>query len=331
MSYRVLSAADRERLSDPASDFAFAVLDGLSRSPKQLSSRYIYDAEGSRLFQEICELEEYYLTRCEHEILRDHAEAILAETGSGPVTLLDLGAGDGQKTCRILDALQEAGRACRYVPIDISEAAMAGLSEDMESRYPEFRVDGIVAEYFDGLRWLGEENEDATRLVLFLGSNIGNMNRPQARTFLRKLWSVLRSGDSVLIGFDLKKDIERLLAAYNDRQGVTAAFNLNLLSRINSRLGGHFDLASFRHFSTYNVFSGAMESYLVSLREQEVAIDILDSRFRFRAWEPIHTEYSYKYLHSDVERLAREAGFEVRGTYEDSERQFLDSLWQVRK
>jgi uncharacterized SAM-dependent methyltransferase len=167
--------------------------------------------------------------------------------------------------------------------------------------------------------------------VLFLGSNIGNLDRPRARTFLRRLWTGLASGDHVLIGFDLKKDIERLLAAYNDREGVTASFNLNLLTRINRELGGHFDAARFRHFSTYNVFSGAMESYLVSLDPQEVRIDRLQSSFTFRAWEPLHTEYSYKYLLADIERLAKESGFEVVSHFHDRRGFFADSLWRVEK
>jgi len=310
-TYRVLTALELDGLSDPSSEFAFDVLTGLAESPKRLPSRYFYDDRGSEIFQQIMELDEYYLTGCEEEILEEHGQAILAATGDGPLSLVDMGAGDGKKTLLLLDRLVAAGRSARYLPIDISEAAIAGLTGVVEGSYPDIAVEGVVSEYFSGLQWLGHQPRrsavgtgDSSQLVLFLGSNIGNLDRPRARTFLRRLWTGLASGDHVLIGFDLKKDIELLLAAYNDRQGVTASFNLNLLTRINRELGGHFSVDRFRHFSTYNVFWGAMESYLVSLDPQEVRIDRLQSSFTFRAWEPLHTEYSYKYLLADIERLA---------------------------
>jgi dimethylhistidine N-methyltransferase len=337
-AYRVLTATELEGLTDPSDEFAFDVLTGLAESPKRLPSRYFYDDRGSEIFQQIMGLKEYYLTGCEEEILNRHGEAILAATGAGPLSVVDMGAGDGKKTLLLLDRLAAAGRPCHYMPIDISEGAMGGLTQLVEGRYRDIGVEGVVSEYFKGLQWLGlqarsrgTESADATRLVLFLGSNIGNLDRPRARTFLRRLWTGLASGDHVLIGFDLKKDIELLLDAYNDSSGVTASFNLNLMSRINSELGGQFEVDRFRHFSTYNVFSGAMESYLVSLDRQEVRIDRLQSSFSFRAWEPIHTEYSYKYLLADIERLASESGFEVVEHFGDERGFFVDSLWRVEK
>jgi L-histidine Nalpha-methyltransferase len=333
MSYRVLTAAERESLADPREEFASEVLEGLSQTPKRLSSRWFYDDEGSRLFQRIMGLPEYYVTGCEHQVLSSHGAEILAATGGKPLALVDMGAGDGAKTMLLLDALEAQQRDVRYVPIDISEGALAGLSARLAGR--GLRLEGVVSEYFSGLKWLGQQDRqagtDEARLVLFLGSNIGNFDRPRARAFLLRLWSVLRHGDHVLIGFDLKKDIELLLAAYNDKQGVTAAFNLNLLHRINAELGGHFDVSRFRHFSTYNVFSGAMESYLVSQAEQDVHVDALHARFHFKAWEPIHTEYSYKYLPADIERLAEEAGFSIAGHFPDAKGYFVDSLWRVEK
>lgn len=333
----MLTAAELEGLTDPSDEFAFDVLTGLAESPKRLPSHYFYDDRGSELFQQIMDVEEYYLTDCEEEILTEHGEAILAATGEGPLALVDMGAGDGKKTFLLLDRLTASNRPCDYLPIDISQGAMRNLTDQVEVRYPGVRVEGVVSEYFSGLRWLGTQaqpqrgGDTPTRLVLFLGSNIGNLDRPRARTFLRRLWTGLSQGDHVLIGFDLKKDIDRLLAAYNDKGGVTASFNLNLLDRINRELGGHFEVDRFRHFSTYNVFSGAMESYLVSLDAQEVEIDRLQSSFRFRAWEPIHTEYSYKYLPADIERLAAESGFEVVQHFGDQRGFFLDSLWRVEK
>ena len=217
------------------------------------------------------------------------------------------------------------------MPIDISEGAMRSLVESVRQSTPELKVEGLVCEYADGVRYLGREGGSRRNLVLFLGSNIGNFNRVQASAFLRRLWSSLHTDDYVLIGFDLKKDIEVLLAAYNDKQGVTSRFNLNLLHRINRELGADFDVSQFRHFGTYSVFSGAMESYLVSLEPQIVNIAALDLSFSFNAWEPIHTEYSYKYLRSDIDRLARDTGFSVQRQLEDARGWFVDSLWRVER
>ncbi|MEZ5993005.1 MAG: L-histidine N(alpha)-methyltransferase [Planctomycetota bacterium] len=327
--YRVLKPQDLEAAHGLRA-FALDVLNGLSETPKRLSSRWIYDDEGSRLFSRICELDEYYPTRSEAEILRNHTEDILKRSGTDELDIVDLGAGDGRKTNIMLEAALGQVRDVRYVPIDISEASMAGLVKRTEEKYPKLKLGGIVAEYFDGLHWLSQSN-DRRNLVLFLGSNIGNFNKVQARVFLRQLWEALNDGDQVLIGFDLKKDIELLLGAYNDKQGVTAAFNKNLLKRVNRELGGDFDLSAYRHFATYDVFSGAMESYIVSLKQQTVTIRDLRSTFEFDEWEPIHTEYSYKYLQKDIDDLADKTGFKIIEQYYDNNGWFTDSLWQVEK
>lgn len=327
--YRVLTPQDLSAAHGLRA-FALDVLNGLSESPKRLNSRWIYDDDGSRLFSRICELDEYYATRCEAEILRSHTEDILKRSGTSELDIVDLGAGDGRKTNIVLEAALTQVDDVRYVPIDISEAAMDGLVKTTREKFPKLKLGGIVGEYFDGLHWLG--NQDSRRnLVLFLGSNIGNFNKVQARVFLRQLWEALNDGDQVLIGFDLKKDIELLLAAYNDREGVTAAFNKNLLKRINRELGADFDLSAYRHFATYDVFSGAMESYIVSLKHQTVTIKELRSTFEFDEWEPIHTEYSYKYLQKDIEDLAGSTGFRIVEQYYDNNGWFTDSLWQVEK
>ncbi len=328
--YRILTPAELAA-GRHVRDFALETLVGLSQEPKRLPSRYIYDDVGSELFQRICDLPEYYPTRCEHEILERHKRQILALTGEAPLNLVDLGAGDGRKTRVLLEHFTAEGKDFRYVPIDISEGAMKTLVEKVRAQTPAVRTDGIVSEYFEGIAWLGDTSPDRRNLVLFLGSNIGNFGRGQARAMLLRLWEAAKDGDLLLIGFDLKKDIEILLDAYNDPAGVTAAFNKNLLQRINSELGGEFDLERFRHFSTYNVFSGAMESYLVSLEEQTVYIDALHASFSFESWEPIHTEYSYKYLLSDVESLAAHAGFSIEANLFDEKGWFLDSIWRVRK
>jgi len=314
-----------------AQQFSFDVLAGLSDSPKHLSSKYFYDQEGSRLFTKITELEEYYPTKLEAEILQTHKGSIAHQIGERGVNLVDLGAGDGQKTMILLRYFREQNIDVRFVPIDISESAIQGLLDKVSSEFPDMACEGLVSEYFRGIHWLNTQNDHRVNLVLFLGSNIGNFDKAKARAHLRQLWTVLKSEDLALIGFDLKKDIDILLNAYNDQEGVTAQFNLNLLQRINRELGGHFALDRFRHFATYNVFSGAMESYLVSLEEQDVMVEALENTFHFRAWEPIHTEYSYKYLKSDIRDLAVKTGFKVEAEYFDTKQQFVDALWRVKK
>ena len=328
-AYRVLEPQDLKAAHGLRS-FALDVLNGLSETPKRLSSRWIYDEHGSELFSRICNVEEYYPTRCEAEILRNHAPDILKRAGEDALDIVDLGAGDGRKTNIVLERALTQVKDVRYVPIDISESAMAGLVKVTAAKFPALKFGGIVAEYFDGLHWLSH-TDDRKNLVLFLGSNIGNFNKVQARVFLRQLWEALNHGDQVLIGFDLKKDIELLLAAYNDREGVTAAFNKNLLKRINRELGGDFDMAAYRHYATYDVFSGAVESYIVSLKAQTVRIKELQSTFEFDEWEPIHTEYSYKYLQKDIDALANSTGFRIVEQYYDNNGWFTDSLWQVEK
>jgi dimethylhistidine N-methyltransferase len=243
---------------------------------------------------------------------------------------VELGAGDGTKTRVLLKHFWERDMDFRFVPIDICEPALLQLVERCGGEFPGMPIEGLVSEYFGGLAWLsglkGRRN-----VVLFLGSNIGNFSAPEARVFLRSLWNSLNDDDLVLVGFDLKKDIEVLLRAYNDPRGVTADFNLNLLRRINRELGGDFSLDRFEHYSTYDVLSGAMESYLVSRERQRVCIDALKTSFSFQAWEPIHTEVSNKYLPGGISSMAGETGFEVVDEMRDLRRYFADSLWRVRK
>lgn len=326
-SYRILSPGDLPPL-DLRTSFASDVLIGLSERPRRLPSAYFYDGEGSRLFRRIMGLPEYYLTRCEREVLANHSQEIGSLLGSRDVNVVDLGAGDGAKTAVLLERLIRGGAAVCYVPIDISEEALRQVSNRMRSELPGLQVSGLVTTYANGLRWLAEHTALTSNLVCFLGSNIGNFTKARARAFLQEIWRVMRPQDALLVGFDLKKDIDLLLAAYNDDQGVTAAFNLNLLHRINVELGGDFELSKFRHFGTYDVHSGAMVSYLVSLVEQRVTIESLGIAFDFAAWEPLHTEYSYKYLPADIRDLARDSGFRIQADFADERGWFIDSLWR---
>ncbi len=327
--YEVIDAHAGAAVSG-AEELAYEVLVGLSSTPKRLPSRYFYDDAGSALFARIMRLPEYYPTDCEREILETSGAEISA-TMERPFNLVDLGAGDGDKTLILLRDLVARDVDVVYVPIDISEGAMQGLVARIREELPTLQVQGLVGEYAQGVRWLAANREERANLILFLGSNVGNFDMPSARGFLGRLWAHMRLDDRLVVGFDLKKDIEKLLAAYNDSEGVTAQFNLNLLHRINRELGADFQVSGFRHYGTYDVKSGAMKSYLVSLERQEVRVEALERSFVFDPWEPIHTEYSYKYLRSDVDQLADDSGFVVVARHEDRQGWFMDDVWKPRR
>jgi dimethylhistidine N-methyltransferase len=327
---KIVSAADFARNFGAREAFALDVLVGLSETRKRLPSQYMYDAEGSQLFEQITQLEEYYPTRCELDILRRHADRFTQLADNQPFNLIEFGAGSALKASCLIEAFRKHQLDFQYVPIDISQSALEQLAEDMIGRFPDLDLMALISDYSTGIKWLNNRYR-RRNIAIFLGSSIGNFSHAEARIFLRSMWNGLNNGDNLIIGFDLKKDIELLLKAYNDPKGVTAEFNYNILRRINRELGGEFDIESFRHIGTYDVFSGAMESYLVSLKAQEVFIHAIGRSFSFRPWEPIHVEYSYKYLESDIETLAAETGFEVIEHIYDSNRWFIDSFWRVRK
>jgi len=328
MNYKILDSiknADEDALKE---QLAMDLLNGLTSSQKSIPSKYFYDDIGSNLFVKITELEEYYPTGCEKEIFETNKEVIIGHFNREKINLVELGAGDGHKTKLLLDQFTKEDIPIKYVPIDISEEAIRGVSEKFTSESIE--TFGIVGEYINALSW-ANKNKPGKKLILFLGSNIGNFSTHDALVFLRTIWKNLSKNDHVLIGFDLKKDINVLLDAYNDKEGVTAAFNLNLLTRINNELGANFDVNSFQHFGTYNPTIGAMESYLISTKKQSVKIDYLEKQFNFEAYEPIHLEFSCKYLESDIEYLAKETGFEIVENFRDKKGYFIDSLWKVIK
>jgi dimethylhistidine N-methyltransferase len=300
---------------------------GLSRVPKALPSLYFYDARGSELFRRIMDLPEYYLTRAERQILEVHGPSMAEPFAALPVDVVDLGAGDGAKTRILLRHLARAGSAVRYVPVDVSEGALSSVLSACAEELPWLEAEGVVAQYEAGIRWLSQRDRDRSRLVLFLGSNVGNLDDQRARAFFRSLHDALLPGDHVLVGFDLVKDVAVLQPAYDDAAGVTAEFNLNLLRRINRELGGTFDVGNFRHFATYSPSRRAMESYLLSLRRQTA--EVSKRTFTFEAWEPLHTEISRKYREMDVKAFAAEAGFEEVGRFFDERRLFVDALWRV--
>ena len=315
---------------DPKAEFARDVKNGLSKSSKELSSKYFYDEDGSKIFSKITELPEYYLTRAGYEILDKNKDKIAQLVKDTSFSLIELGSGDGRKTKVLLSHFLNTGVDFQYIPIDISESAVDDLVKSVKNEFPSLQTTGIVTEYFKGIQWL-EEKEKKKNFVLFLGSNIGNFDKEQQIVFLQSLWNSLNHDDLVLIGFDLKKDINLITKAYNDSQGVTEEFNLNLLRRINRELGANFDLSKFSFFANYNPIIGAVESFLISMEEQSVFISELGKTFNFNAWEPIHTEYSFKYSDSDIAILAHEAGYKIKTQFYDSERYFVQSIWSVCK
>lgn len=309
--------------------FAIDVLTGLCASPKNLSAKYFYDDIGSEIFQKITRHDDYYPTRTEFNILDMIKNDLPAIVNEQEIDIVELGAGDGHKSQLIIDGFLNAGCKVNFYPVDISEKAMLLLRDNIEP-HENLNIHGVVADYFDGLRFVRHASTNK-QLVLFLGSNIGNFDRVQNQGFLRKLWMSLDAADHVLLGFDLKKDVNVLTAAYNDSSGLTRAFNLNLLERINTELGGNFDLDKFQHFGVYSPVQGAMESYLLAKEEQDVYISELERSFHFDPFEPIHLEYSFKFLKSDIDFLGRKTGFEVVSHFTDRKEYFSDSLWRVVK
>jgi len=249
-----------------------------------------------------------------------------------PFNLVELGSGDGHKTSLLLKQFIADKLNFSYVPVDISAGAMRSLESRLTADFndTDLRVRGLVAEYFEGLEWLNIHNPQLN-MVLFMGSNIGNFNPAQADDFLQRLWFSLNNGDLLVIGMDLKKEIGTIERAYNDSQGYTREFNLNLLDRINADLGANFDRDTFVHRGHFNPQSGAMESWLISTIDQKVLVTDLEREFELAAWEGIRTEYSHKYHITDVNRMARRNGFEVLEHLVDSRGYFVDSVWRVVK
>ncbi len=301
---------------------------GLSASPKQLPSRFFYDAAGSELFRKITKLPEYYLTACELEILTRSGRGIISLVKEKAFNLVELGSGDGSKVMHLIEAALAGNRRLTYLPIDLSVSAMDNLTELLSERHPSVEIRGIVAEYSAGLQSL-KSSLQGPSLVLLLGSNLGNFDAKGAAEFLSGIRQTLTPGDLFVIGLDLRKDVKTMTRAYNDAEGVTAEFNLNLLRRINRELDGNFDLRRFRYHSGFQPETGGVDSYLISLWPQTVLIRDLNRTFDFGRDEPIHTEHSHKYTEAEIQRLAKRAGFVIEANFYDSRTYFVDSVWRV--
>ncbi|MBU2949039.1 L-histidine N(alpha)-methyltransferase [Zobellia uliginosa] len=296
---------------------------GLTDFPKHLSSKYFYDEKGDKLFQDIMHMPEYYLTQKEYDILLNHTAKIaqLFASGNPKFRLIELGAGDGKKTKILLKHLLENNFDFKYQPIDISQNVLNGLEASLKRELPQMTVEPQQGTYFEALEKLNSEN-GSKKIILFLGSNIGNLLHEQAIDFLKSVQELMQKDDLFFIGFDMKKNPQTILDAYNDQTGITAAFNKNVLARINKELGGNFNLDKFLHWEVYDPESGTAKSYLVAKEAQSVSINKLNLLIDFDQWETIHTEISQKYDDKVVTWLAEKANLKIETEFSDVEKQY---------
>lgn len=308
--------------------FLTDVLNGLQQHPKTLSSKYFYDEIGDKLFQQIMDLEEYYLTNAELDIFLNQKEQILNlfSPDRAPFNLVEFGAGDGTKTKILLDHFINRSANFEYIPIDISSHALEGLENNLRTELPKLKINPMQGDYFEVLDELSHSSS-RRNIILFLGSNIGNFTSEETNAFLKKIRSDINTGDLLLIGIDLKKNPDQILAAYNDREGITEAFNLNLLDRINRELDANFDTAKFRHYPIYNPHTGECKSNLISTENQ--VVDIAGEAIEFQKWESIQTEISKKYDQREIKELAHNCGFQIERQLLDSQGYFVDSIWRA--
>jgi L-histidine N-alpha-methyltransferase len=294
------------------------VWSGLRKRPRSLVPWMLYDAEGSRLFESITTLPEYYPTRTERDILANNAEAIITATGSDyfrPLRLVELGAGTAAKTGILLDAATRLRNEVTYIPVDVSSDALDAACDSIGCLLPDVQLQPMVANYVTRPPEL--ERFDGTTLAMYIGSSIGNFSPQEARAILRNLRSQLRPGDALLLGTDMVKDEATLVRAYDDKDGVTAEFNLNVLHRLNRELGANFDTGCFRHMARWNSVDSRIEMHLESTRDQCVNIPAAQVSIQFSAFETIHTENSYKFTENTLDALLDDAGFIIEQTWTD--------------
>lgn len=300
------------------------VITGLTSDQKRLPSKYFYDEKGSRIFQEIMAMEEYYLPGCEVDILQNSSKAILSEIKSEELDIIELGAGDGSKTIIFLEEAHKTGKSLTYIPMDISPEILDVNQALVHARIPNLVIEPIPGDYSLTSELLKERNKP--KLILFMGSNIGNFPGEKAVEFIQFVNGILSEGDFFLMGVDLKKNPHVIRAAYNDKGGVTKRFNLNLLERINRELSGDFDLSAFEHYGVYNPLTGSALSFLVSLDVQTVHIS--GKEIHFEKFETIHTEISQKYSLKELDKLASQTGFSWDKHFTDSKEFFSLSLFR---
>ena len=308
-------------------NFKDDVNEGLSKVNKTLSSKYFYDKKGDAIFVEIMNMPEYYLTNAEMDIFKNQTQNIIDSLQLQKDTffeLVELGAGDGTKTKQLLQKLDDDGYDFEYVPIDISQNALNQLESNLHKEFPNVNVSKRQGEYFKILSSF--KDTKAPKVVLFLGSNIGNLLDDNAKRFVTSLSESLNTNDKILLGVDLIKSVDIVLPAYNDKQGITKRFNLNVLERINRELEGDFNLDEFDHVPEYTVVEGIAKSYLVSKIDQSVTIDALNKSFVFKKGEKIHTEISRKYNDEIINNILKDSQLKIITKLTDRKHYFADYI-----
>lgn len=310
-------------------DFEKEVHEGLTSFPKYLSSKWFYDKKGDKLFQDIMAMPEYYLTNCEYNIMERYAQELAkAFDNDKGFDLIELGAGDGKKTKLLLKQLVQDDINFNYLPIDISQNALDSLEENLNKEMPRVNVKTQQGTYFEVLENISEY-KTRKKVILVLGSNIGNLLHPQAIDFLQKLKNVMSKDDMLFMGFDQKKNPQTILDAYNDKAGITEAFNKNILHRINDEMDANFNPDQFLHWEVYDPESGTAKSYLVSKIKQDVQLKSLQLEVNFKQWESIHTEISQKYDDDIVNWLAEESGLNVHQQYTDDKNYYKNYIFKI--
>ncbi len=317
-----LITADKEIFIN---NFSEDVKIGLTSESKHLPFVYFYDHIGSQLFEKICELPEYYLTRTETDILETNAKDIVSQF-SAETVLVELGSGSSTKTRILIETFLERQRLAHYTPIDVSHQMLEESSYSLLKEYPDLEINAIAARYNEGIDHLDIRKEQQN-LITWLGSSIGNFEKSEVTALLQHIQDTMHPNDRFLVGIDLQKDKTIIENAYNDTQGITAEFNLNLLTHVNRELGGDFELENFAHKAIYNEEIGRIEMYLVSNIDQKVFISGLDLEVPFTTNETIHTEHSFKYSLGDINRLAEETGLYVEQQWFDDEQLFSLNLF----
>lgn len=302
------------------------ILEGLSHNPKFIASKYFYDDAGDRLFQKITTLEEYYLTRCEKEILHEQVTEIAEILGKqSELRIIELGSGDGHKTIPFLKKLADLGLNFDFVPVDISNDVLQQLAKTFKEHIPDGSIHPFAADYFN----VHFPEYHGTTLWMYMGSTIGNLTQQKAIGLLNNLRESAKQEDSFALGYDLRKDPATILTAYNDSQGVTAAFNLNLLTRINRELGANFDLDKWKHYPIYDVITGEAKSYLVSQEAQSVFFPKAEKTIEFEAWEAIHTEISKKFSKNEMGEICAQAGWKNKTMLTDKALNYALSFYKL--
>jgi len=307
--------------------FAEDVKIGLTSENKFLLPKYFYDIRGSELFEKICETEEYYPTRTEISILKNLSDTI-SERNREKYLIVELGSGSSYKTNYILQSFLKSREKLYYIPIDVSDILVES-SKNLVEKYKRLFVTGLVTFYEEGMDYVVNVYK-SPKLILFLGSSIGNFTQEQAIDFMKMLRNHITFGDRLIIGFDLIKDRKVLLEAYNDKEGITAEFNLNILKRINTELGGNFDLLKFNHLAIFNEEKSRIEMHLISKEDQNVFVKDIDEKITFKKSEIIHTENSYKFTHEMINSLADASGMEFSDSYTDDKKYFALCAFKLK-